>query len=853
MLKVLDLSWGQQPHQISYQRPPLPPDFPSRRRDVTVVPNVLVVSCESADGMASARVDEVFGGKVNLVHTGVASAVHTFRMNRKDIDLVLFTKVGIGLQVAELIAEARKAYLPTATLCDRPLQPENEQENDPAQNGDSTTTASVADLYATFRAADFSICPDQQLATWSERNEMRAVVPSGNGTRGVNLIEELRQRHRARYLPNFSVVSILHGKAEQIEPALESWFRQSYRGDFELIYVDDQSPDDSTAIVMDYFNKAKASGKYARLPDVRVLRNDENLGNCISRNRGIAAATGDIIIVIDADCMVNADFIRAHADAHAFGDGDVVIGPLQRDIGRNSHPLNTLASYEAQSDRLRKVASPQDPLNPRSFLNCVPRNFSIRRDFIEGDLFDPAFSYSMDPESGFGWEDVEMGYRFYTRGARIKFTPEAFSLHISHPPSVEEQTKPLRSMLNFRRLHEKHPDLRLVARRWSLGTYEKICAWADRNGQPVNDDRKYLDEALNDFRPPRFNIGNERKLKILTYRWHVPHQYELYKLPYEFALATDVGTSMTNHWAFNKRPLPKNAHLVPIEDIKVSNYDLAVLHFDENVLSPQNTNGVIPANWGETFRWFQENVKLPKVAICHGTPQFFGQYDGDYRGANLMEPIEEERQRLVEFLGDTLVVTNSHQAYNEWQFRRSKVIWHGFDPTEFPPGTYEKGILSPITSRPHYRGHFLYRKVFEGFPNEFRPSPLYVPDPDLFYTEAAYAVGKFREYVNTVRRFSVYFNPTLRSPMPRARGEAMMCGLVTVSADNHDVDRFIENGVNGFRSSDAGELREMLLFLMKNPTATRKIGAAGRRTAMDLFNHDRYLNAWNETISEVIG
>ncbi len=284
---------------------------------------------------------------------------------------------------------------------------------------------------------------------------------------------------------------------------------------------------------------------------------------------------------------------------------------------------------------------------------------------------------------------------------------------------------------------------------------------------------------------------------------------------------------------------------------------LAILHFDENVLSPEHTNGVLGAEWGATFRWFREQVPLPKVAICHGTPQFHGQYNFGYAGGDLMSPIEESRRKLVEYVGDMPVVCNSHQAETEWEFANSRVIWHGFDPSEFPPSTYERGIVSPmgplVMSRPHYRGYFLYREVFEGHLEALRPETLRVPDPHPLYAGNAFAVAKYRNYVDTLRRYTVYFNPTLRSPMPRARSEPMMCGAVTVSARNHDVDRFIRNGVNGFFADSADELRDALYFLVRNPDAARKIGAESRRTAMEVFHGDRFLAQWRALIKDTVG
>ena len=80
----------------------------------------------------------------------------------------------------------------------------------------------------------------------------------------------------------------------------------------------------------------------------------------------------------------------------------------------------------------------------------------------------------------------------------------------------------------------------------------------------------------------------------------------------------------------------------------------------------------------------------------------------------------------------------------------------------------------------------------------------------------------------------------------------MMCGVVTVNANNHDVDMFIKNGVNGFYSNDPEELREQLLYLMRHPDAVRKMGSEARKTAMNVFNHDRYLADWSKLLKTVV-
>jgi glycosyltransferase involved in cell wall biosynthesis len=534
-----------------------------------------------------------------------------------------------------------------------------------------------------------------------------------------------------------------------------------------------------------------------------------------------------------------------------------VIGPCNLESGEKD-PLEALSDFDTDRARILREAQLQDSIHLDSFVNCITRNFSIKRRHLSGDLFDEAFGYSASPESGFGWEDVEMGYRLYKRGLRIHFTEEAFSVHVSHPSTTDDGLKPLKSLKNYRRLLEKHPTIKDEARRWCLDTFQKIEKWSESCGHAVNADQLRLREIVSPMYPYPFAIGKNRGLRVLTYRWHVPHQYELYKLPYQFSLVRDAGTHFVAVWEPEQRPRPRNATFVNLEEVRPQDYDLAILHFDENVLSPENCNGIIGSDWGASFRWGLERLAgIPKVAVCHGTPQFIGQYQATCAPSELGVVIEESRKLLVDRLGDTLVVCNSYQAEREWGFRRSRVIWQGFDPSEFGLTDYTGGVVSlgkSIKERPHYRGYENFRRVSEILSEEMRPCHFSVGRPSLFSVDQPeYARLKYEAYKAAIRSYSVYFNPTLRSPMPRSRGEAMMSGLATVSAANHDVQLFIKNGWNGFYADSPEEMAEQIRFLMRNKNECKKIGERGHQTAIDVFNHDRYLHAWQTLVSEIVG
>ncbi len=300
---------------------------------------------------------------------------------------------------------------------------------------------------------------------------------------------------------------------------------------------------------------------------------------------------------------------------------------------------------------------------------------------------------------------------------------------------------------------------------------------------------------------------------------------------------------------------------------------------DQEIVSYLDDTGVHVRNiiglylWvlaGASFLGFlshlRTTLRIPLIAVCHGVPplseEFFGREDRVPEWpAPAPEVNEIERQRLVDFLGDILVVCNSHQAAKEWQFKKSTVIWHGFDPSEYPSATYRRSVLTVargVRRRPYYRGYALYNEVTRGLDCDIlgddMPNTVSVPEPAYDDTRPnEYAYKKFRNYVDLIRQYSIFFNPTLRSCMPRSRAEAMLCGLAVVTANNHDVDRFLRNGVDGFYSSEAAELRHFLEYCIKNPRAAKRVGQAGSETAARAFHYQRFLEAWQAIIHDAIG
>jgi glycosyltransferase involved in cell wall biosynthesis len=654
--------------------------------------------------------------------------------------------------------------------------------------------------------------------------------------------------------PSFSIVTTVFKKEKEINFFLEAALTQNYNGIWEVIVFNDASPDKAEESMDAFVPLYKNRGV-----DLTIIKNEENLGQCICRNVGVQLSKGDIIIIIDSDCIMDSTYLANLARLYSFDDCDVVIGP--QNIETRERDINIVLAECRNELTVGKLTAMQDPNNKRSFVNCITRNFSVKKSFITEDLFDAALSHrATDPTTGFGWDDVEMGYRLYKKGARIKYSNSVYTVHINHPPSIEDHASiPLKSMKNYRIMHEKHPEMKYVTRWWSMDTYEKVKKWASSYNidYSKNEDYLFLQNHFKNQIPYIYEPIKRKRLKILTYCWHLPHQYELHKLPHDFTLITDLGTHHCYRWGYSKRPFPDNDTFKKIREINVKNYDLAILHFDENCLHPEYTNNVISENWGLNFKYFVEKLRdIPKIGICHGTPQFYGAYTPNYSGADLMQVIEPARQSLVNYLKDVMVICNSHQAEREWGFHKSRVIWHGFDPAEFPRSMYHKKVmgLTNMLGRPHYRGFEILNVVNSYLPEQLQVAGVATPEPKNYKEKENndYAFAKYRNYVDAIREYSIYLNPTVRSPMPRSRTEAMMCGLVTVSYKSHDVDMFIRNGVNGFYSDSPKELAEYIIFLSNDDSALKKVANESYKTAIDIFNNDRYMHDWQETIFRIV-
>jgi glycosyltransferase involved in cell wall biosynthesis len=198
-------------------------------------------------------------------------------------------------------------------------------------------------------------------------------------------------------LPRVSVVVPVYNGGATIARCIESLLGQTYpRELYEVIVVDNNSTDDTTAIVKRY--------------PVTLLAERDNQSSYAARNLGVTQAHGDIIAFTDSDCFAQtqwlAELVRPF-DEPAVG--------AARGCVEDSTPETLVEEFTVQ-------AAPFAPTDARGLKSMVTANAAVRSDaLMRVGLFDESL-----PTGG----DVDLAWRVQMQlGLRIADAPDAKVMH----------------------------------------------------------------------------------------------------------------------------------------------------------------------------------------------------------------------------------------------------------------------------------------------------------------------------------------------------------------------------------------------------------------------------------------
>ena len=122
---------------------------------------------------------------------------------------------------------------------------------------------------------------------------------------------------------SFTVIIPVYNCEKYLRRCLDSVLDQSYQ-DFDVICIDDKSPDNSKEILKEYTDKMP--GK------IRALYNEENIGQGQSRMKGVLLSEADYIVFVDSDDYISNDYLQSFVSVLETEQYDTVFEGYTKDI-----------------------------------------------------------------------------------------------------------------------------------------------------------------------------------------------------------------------------------------------------------------------------------------------------------------------------------------------------------------------------------------------------------------------------------------------------------------------------------------------------------------------------------------
>lgn len=250
-----------------------------------------------------------------------------------------------------------------------------------------------------------------------------------------------------------SVVVPTYNRLETLAEVLPTLLAQDLPPErYEVLIADSNSTDGTAEFLRDLGE---------RHPNVRHLPAAYG-GRAAARNAGIRAAAGEIVLFNDADILASPDLLSCHLTHHR-ARRDVAVVGLEVQV-------RDLADYAFKRDHPAARGSLHPPTRKRlSWLYFLTGNASVRRDdLLRVGCFDESFT-------GYGHEDLELGFRLQTAGIEILYEPLAINYHCQDVPHDDQKAKMRLAGRSTVRFYRKHPrfevKLRLGMTTVSLGAH----------------------------------------------------------------------------------------------------------------------------------------------------------------------------------------------------------------------------------------------------------------------------------------------------------------------------------------------------------------------------------------------
>lgn len=240
-------------------------------------------------------------------------------------------------------------------------------------------------------------------------------------------------------MPKVSVVIPTWNRADLLARTIDKIENQTLSRDlYEVIVIDNDSTDHTQTVL------EQKCGTYPKLKSFLQRKR----GAAATRNVGIRAATGKIILFIDDDIQAETNLVETHLEYHQAYPNSSIIGGL-------------ITPWKDCSNAFLRYLRDRGIFNPYS-IACGPMDFSYyhtgnvstaRSVLLDVGGFNEQFAV-------YGMEDIELGYRLERRGSRMVHGPNARAVHEYFPTYEQFVRRCEQAGYSLGKMIELHPELR---------------------------------------------------------------------------------------------------------------------------------------------------------------------------------------------------------------------------------------------------------------------------------------------------------------------------------------------------------------------------------------------------------
>lgn len=340
----------------------------------------------------------------------------------------------------------------------------------------------------------------------------------------------------------------------------------------------------------------------------------------------------------------------------------------------------------------------------------------------------------------------------------------------------------------------------------------------------------------------------KQRINIYGVLNHLGNNYEILKLAKTYPIKFHYLENNVRRWnRFSPRPEPttwlNKDEFEWVTHYEPGKYDLAMLHVDQQHVNPYIGKGFLYKEMNEVIQ------DIPKIVINHGTPMYDEMYTEDYviNGGEIQTSNGPEHFKgMKQLIGDNFMIVNSYKSVERWGWGYPLI--HGMDSNEWFDLPKEPRVTMMIS--PGGLDKYYNRQLITAIKGEVkRKCGL-----DVQHITVNYKAHDWTDYRQFLGKSLIFINPTLDSPMPRSRTEAMLSGCCILTSKHHNADEFIEHGVDGFIMPDnpisyADTIYQLINFHYKDAL---DMGQRGKTKAMKLFNQERYQKDLYYIITEIV-